>query len=149
MSNGDTIRGGHYKAARKICREKKVRVYFSSSLIDASGEANVETQAITISKPNCDTVNKFFSALFHELTHIWCVRNGKYPMYHTTKQRLTEQEKNGLILTALRAERYVEKMAKIEMKKYFPKLKYVTTYQTEADRIWLHTTYLYMFKKKK
>jgi len=77
-----------------------------------------------------------FSIYFHEWAHIQCYKNNKYKIYHTLKDKYTEKEKHIIKYTGLRAERYCDKIASLEMKSNFPKLTYQHSYNTVNGVEW-------------
>ena len=88
-----------------------------------------------------DTVQDFLSAAFHELAHVLNYRNGKYMNYHGNRP-MTDIETNILaIKTAIRAEKYTDKVARELMRNYFPGVPYIQAYDkkgVEAFRkLWL------------
>lgn len=90
------------------------------------------------------TPRQFICTIFHELGHIHCYRNNIYPAYHHEKciKKLTKKEKHAVMLTAWKAERYVDAWGRKEMQKHFPGMKYESNYMDEIDKNWLHEHYL-------
>jgi len=67
---------------------------------------------------------KFLNTLFHEIGHLYCYRNDIWKNYHIDKVRLSKKEKELIVKTGLKAERWIENWAEKEMKKWFPKVSY-------------------------
>lgn len=64
--------------------------------------------------------------IIHEVGHIYCHRHGIFKNYHIDKylKDMSPDEVRLFKLTGLRAERFVDKWASIELKKWNPYLKY-------------------------
>lgn len=100
-------------------------------------------------------INKFFwderpkkrkSTLFHELGHIYCYKNGIYKSYHFGDKKLTKRDNQLIRRIGLRAERWVDRWAKKEMKKYFPKERYDESYIKKKNVDIYKKNYLSQFK---
>lgn len=115
------------KLIRRLSKYYGVRVYFSKKMED-SGSSRFWNESLTISENQ--SKNKMISAFFHECGHVHCWRNGIWKSYHINKPvvECSDQEKKKVILTALKAERWVDKWAEVQMKEYFPKRKYDQCY---------------------
>lgn len=82
-----------------------------------------------------DTIQSFLSKAFHELAHIYCHQHGKYVHYHSYRP-LTDVQANILaIKTAIRAEKYTDKVAQKLMAIYFPGIPYQKGYDEEGVRV--------------
>jgi hypothetical protein len=88
------------------------------------------------------TDGNFLSILFHELGHIHCYRNGIWKAYHLNKAKLTKKEKRAAMLTGWKAECWVDGWAAKEMKKHYPRYKYLPSYENEDDKRDLHESFL-------
>lgn len=88
-----------------------------------------------------NTVRDFLSTVFHELAHIQAYQMGKYVHYHGPRP-LEDVEVNILaIRTAIRAEKYVDRLARKLMKIYFPDIPYKIGYnQREIE--WFRENWL-------
>lgn len=110
-----------------LAREYGVRLYFNGKT-NSLGQARYWGRSISINKdqPTASMVSVFF----HELGHIHCYDEGKWRSYHNTKPpyKMTDREKQLMIRTALRAERWIDRWARREMRKHFPRLRYITNY---------------------
>lgn len=88
------------------------------------------------------TRDEIFSTFFHELGHIYCYITGKWKAYHLWKKKFTKNEKRAALLTAFKAEVWVDKWAEKEMGKVYPHMKFDKTYsdRRHAKRIkkWMH-----------
>lgn len=116
----------------ELSQEYEVRVHFTKSMPD-DGCARYWNNSISISS-NQSAIG-MLSTFFHEMGHIFCWKNSLWTSYHLNKavDDITSKEKQKFIKVALRAERWVEHWAKIEMKKHFPKIKYSNSYHSLED----------------
>jgi hypothetical protein len=84
------------------------------------------------------------SLVFHELGHLYCYNNKKYKSFHVVGD-LTEIEKKTRVLTAWKAEKYVDDWGEKEMKKYYPKLKYIKAFMVcEKNKIYVRNLYKHL-----
>ena len=116
---------------KELAKSYRVRVYFSKKCSDR-GVARFWRRSITINT-NLNPIEKM-STFFHELGHIYCYDQGLWVNYHNDKpiEQLTDKEKRLIIRTAVRAEKWIDKWAEVEMKKSYPNLNYFTTYTERA-----------------
>jgi predicted SprT family Zn-dependent metalloprotease len=70
-------------------------------------------------------------SLFHELGHIHCYQNGLWKGSHNPRFPLNRKDKKTLILTALKAEKWIDNWAEQELKKYYPSFKYKKEFSTK------------------
>lgn len=91
---------------------------------------------------------RMICVLFHELGHIYCYKNKIWDSYHYNKRisELTSKEKRLVILTGLKAERWVERWAEKEVKKYFPRIKYPFGYYQDEKAKYYIKNYLALYK---
>lgn len=75
--------------------------------------------------------NAFISTMFHELSHIICVVEGKWLNFHLDLCDNEYMRRN-----ALRIERYVDKRAEEIMKLYYPELEFDKAYRSKEDITW-------------
>ena len=75
---------------------------------------------------NITKKNLIICSIFHELGHKHCCDNSLFVSYHTGKDKRLEK------LTALKAERFVDKWAAKEMKKQGYKIKYPFFYSEKG-----------------
>lgn len=116
----------------ELSREYGVRLHFNKT--DKShGSARYWNNSISIN-PNQSAVG-MLSTFFHEMGHIYCWDNSLWRSFHFNKSidDLSSDEKRKLVLTALKAERWVDRWAKKEMKKHFPHLKYIDGYLSKES----------------
>lgn len=108
-------------------KDYQVRVFFNRNS-SVRGEARFWRRSISINYNYDPSV--MMSTFFHELAHIYCYDNDLWKNYHTCKKmsELNEREKQLLIRTAVRAEKWCDKWAEKEMKRHYPDLPYFTTY---------------------
>jgi len=135
------------KAALKIAKkEYGVDVIVDCNLKRYCGYTDFITRKIVIAaklKPRI-----FVTTIFHELGHIHCLRNNKYPIYHL-KRPTTKKLRRDIKATALRAELYVDKWGETECNKHFPKLKYDRAYRSKKDKKWFNKFLKKRFKEYK
>lgn len=117
------------------------RIYYNvhSHKSSYSGQYNVSTKNITIALINDE--RDIIQTFFHELGHGYCIKNGLWKSYHI-KYINNESERDKYIRTGLKAERWVDRWAEQEMKKYFPNLKYKPYYSEDVWVKWFKTTVL-------
>lgn len=73
-------------------------------------------------------------AVLHECGHVYCYRNGLFKKYHVTSFiNISDENKRLKILTALKAERYVDKWAAKELKKIDGRMKYDFPYSQKNN----------------
>jgi hypothetical protein len=132
--------------AKQIASEYKVNIDFRIKKL--SGTASCITSTISINSNRNE--EKFFSALFHEIGHIHCYRNRIWPAYHYNGI-LTWAIAKEFKRTAFRAECWVDRWAKKEMKKYFPMLKFDGSYdfKTKKGKDFLDEYYESFYKQLK
>jgi hypothetical protein len=134
----------------RACRlvEKLYGVEVQVEDIAWGGYARSHKSQIVVNR-NEEDVAFFLSVLFHEAGHVHCFRNRIYPAYHGIWgiSMLSKKEKRAVVLTGWKAEQYVDRWAEKEMKKHFPKYKFIGTYKGEDDRKWLHDNHLYKWKQ--
>ncbi|MEK6829045.1 MAG: ImmA/IrrE family metallo-endopeptidase [Nanoarchaeota archaeon] len=100
-----------------------------------------------------DSIKKteeILSTIFHEIGHVYCYDNNIFPLYHKAqyKNKFTINEKKGLWLTALRAERYVDEWAKKQMNNYFPEFKFKKTYNDSDSKKFIKNHLKEIFNEK-
>lgn len=127
----------HKKKAIQIVKEAGIKITIRN-LRYYSGSYNYFSNTMILSKRMLKT-RDFVSAVFHELGHDYCYKKRIYPAYHNLKFdcNLTRKEKKASILTAWKAEQYVDRWARREMKKHFPNIIYKPGYTTEQEKKWL------------
>mgnify|MGYP006267002755 CR=1 FL=1 len=143
--------------ARELLREYGGRLYFRNMLrrnagpIGAAAEVDLQTKSVSLERVLLRDRAAFWSAIFHEMGHLYCQQNNIYRAYHVTalKEKLTAKEKRALVQTGWRAETYVDRWGAKEMSKYFPDLKYQPGYSLKEHKQWLHDTYLCYYKDQR
>lgn len=112
---------------RSLSKQYKVKTTFSKS-IKSRGLSRYWRRSITINS-TCAPIEQM-SIFFHELGHIFCYDNGLWKNYHLEKYPgdMTLEEKLLCYNTALKAERWIDRWAKKEMKKHYPDLTFVLSY---------------------
>lgn len=83
--------------------------------------------------------NTTISVFFHELGHAFCYNEKKYEAFHNKDKPevMSTDCLKKLTRTALKAERYVDKIAAKMLKKYYPNLEYNISYHGIGNEIWL------------
>ncbi len=86
-------------------------------------------------------INYFLSVVFHEMGHILSYRNGKYREYNRglDTNKITPKKFKIWASQALKAERLADKIGKQLMKKHFPKLNYMASYDGEGGKATINT----------
>lgn len=122
------------KKIREFLKQYDVKVHFvKRSYSLAYGGLDL----IEIGTETYPTDSKLWSMVFHELAHVVCYREGLYKEYHH-ENRSNKKYAIYIRRYGLRAERFVDKMAKKMMKKHFPKMKFEDSYLTEHEIEWYY-----------
>lgn len=131
----------HKQELRKIAELYGAKLRFNSRL-DVLGRCDYKNSIIYLKVTDDEKQN--LSTLFHEIGHIYCYEHCIYPSYHHSKPRifLGKAEVQSARYTAFRAECYVERWAKLELKKYYPEVRYQGYYGNNKSRLWLINSYL-------
>lgn len=123
-----------FKRARDICIPFDATIAFSYT--GEGSEVDCEGRHIIIDLEEVKSKAWFYSLLFHELAHIECYDKGIYYIFHhdtySGKKMYRYMKK-----MALKAERYVDKLGKKNMKIYLPDLKHEGAYDSIEDVAWL------------
>lgn len=116
--------------ATSLCRDFDVDILFTYS--DEGSEVDVKKREIIIDLEGVNSLNLFWSLVFHELCHIKCYDEDKYSIFH--KNTLPKKEMYQYMLkNGLRIERFVDKMAAKMMKQYLPRRTYKYSYIDQVD----------------
>ena len=120
------------KEIRDFLKSFDVKVHFIkkgwSSAISSIGLIELDIR-------ECPNLDKTWSLIFHELSHIICYREGIYKIYH--HENISEKKFAKYIRKyGLRVERFVDKMGMKLMSTYLPDLEYKQTYLSEEDVKW-------------
>ncbi len=115
---------------RKICRDlyPPAKVYFRRMKSTQSGYCHYENYNIFINNSITDR-NVILSVLFHELGHLECYKNYKWNGYHRAKYA------KGQVGCALKAERYCDRWAEMELYKYDKRVKYIKFYSGDNKKL--------------
>ena len=114
------------KFAKYYCRMHGIK-FRSSKSMEISGQADLIEDMVIIRRDK--NLIKFLSYLFHEVAHVRCAREKIFPLYHSRNRFYKNDSEIAKIRQqAWRAEVKVDKMAREEMKAYFPHLKYDAWY---------------------
>ena len=97
---------------------------------DDIGYALCDTSEIFLSKTTIKSKKEFLCTTLHEVCHILCYRRGIYKIHHSSKlpSQMTKRECEIECRTGLKAERYVDKLASFEIKKWDNRIKYDFNY---------------------
>lgn len=119
------------REVKKLARLYKVKVFFYEARSPFYGYWNRRDNSINLNVVSFRTDGKerdrriLLSCFFHELGHTICYENKWYYNYHY-EHTLKKNKKTKALLRriALRAERFVDKIAGKEFDKHYPTLKY-------------------------
>jgi len=112
---------------KELARDYRVKLFFNKKT-DSLGQARFWARSISVNRDLAP--RQMLSVFFHELGHIHCHEHGKWSSYHNVKpnDELTERERELMVRTAVKAERWVDGWARAEMAKHFPGVEYFTNY---------------------
>ena len=125
-----------FRELRQLSRHFGVRLRFRPDWTEREAFNNDGLIEISTGYPNITRAD-IISFFFHECGHEYCKKNNKFKAYHTPKFRYTKKEKLAIMRTALRAERYVDKIGQKLMKEYYPNEKYTVSYKSKESQEWL------------
>ncbi len=120
------------KKLKRILKNYGIK-YRIRNVKNCMGSASVFNNTIELSSCNIKTRKELLSVTFHEICHILCYRAKKYYNYHYYTEKPMKNKIKTLIRTGLKAEKYVDKVAKKLIKNYYPKFKFEISY--DKDRI--------------
>lgn len=109
------------KECRRLAKAYGVRVLFRRLKQELSGYADLDNNTIVINRDYRDR-QSILSTFFHEYFHIKCVQDGLWKNYHlgeTVEQKMK---------TAVRAERFVDRAAEMELYNYDKRIRYIRAY---------------------
>jgi hypothetical protein len=117
----------------ELALEYDVRLHFTNQDNSIHGSARYWNKSISINAKQSGI--SMLSTFFHEVGHVHCWKNKIWTSFHVDKPiiHLTASEKRLYMLTALKAERWVDRWAKKEMKKHFPRKHYIESYLSEKS----------------
>lgn len=107
--------------ARSIAAELGVKLYYHKKLQKGEGYYQVNGSQEGIHMGDC------LSVFFHELGHWYCVQNGLWKAYHSYAKGKGKRLRAAL-LTAYKAECWVDRWARKTMQIYYPKMRYSPGY---------------------
>jgi hypothetical protein len=127
----------------RLARRYKVPVTFTK-LINHAGH----TSRGKIRLDNSKVYSRLeqLSTFFHELGHLHCHRNGIWKRYHWLKYKLDRRWWPTIIRIGLKAERWIDRWAAKEMRKWYPNLSYITSYGAPSIRKWYHEKVLIHYR---
>ena len=109
------------KECRAIVKKYEAKVVFKRLRKDISGYCEYEHGLITLATTETNRAVTL-STLFHEIFHLVCYRKGLWRNFHESEDRTT------VLKTALKAERYIDKLAQITLYNYDKRLTYIHSY---------------------
>lgn len=122
----------------KLAKHYKIKLTFKRKLLhNAGGLAKAHKSEIIVR--STDPSNTMICTFFHEVGHVMNFRNKKYITYHSY-DNFTYSSILKFIATAIKAEKYTDKVAKKLMKQYWPTLRYRG--YTKKGLTWLMKTHL-------
>lgn len=113
------------KECRKIAKKYGFKIYFKPLKDDLGGLSDFENCSIIINS-KIDNRQEILSILAHEYSHLECYRKGLWDKYHNSS-KLEEKMK-----TALKAERFVDRMAEMWLYSIDKRVRYLGAY-TDSD----------------
>lgn len=142
------------KIGTKFLKENKVKYSIAKvkSYDNVCAEVDSRQNIIRIRYEKNTPKNWLASAFLHEFYHVYCFRNKIYPIYHRVKGYYNYQSikfYEDFIRTALKAERHVDRLAKINFHTIFPNLRFSPSYNSKRDIKWYNDEYLNWFRDKK
>jgi hypothetical protein len=118
---------------RSLTRKYGVRLYFNKKT-ESLGQARFWNRSISVCSEQgpCEMVSVFF----HEIGHIHCHDSRKWVGYHndTPVCNMSQVEKRLIVMTAVRAERWIDRWAMAEMAMHFPEMPYTSNYDCPDTR---------------
>jgi hypothetical protein len=116
---------------KQISKLKKICVEYGAKLVlkklDSYGQYDDDKKIVYLHKDLIWNEKIVYSILFHELGHKYCCDNNIYVAYHHSTGG-----KQAYILTALRAEKFVDNWAAKELKKRGFKFRYPYFYSVSS-----------------
>ncbi len=118
------------KQLRKIAKFHDLKLKTSS--FSSGADAHLNKDLIFLGYKDFEE-NELITAFFHELSHFYCMYEGKFAIFHDLKpvSECTTEELIIWVKTGLRAERYVDKVGKRIMALYYPDMEYESGYDNE------------------
>lgn len=94
--------------------------------------ANCEASEVILFLDKIKNIKRFLEVCYHEFSHIICYRNNKYINYHTLGNKyitkISTKQLKSCLYTSLKAERYVDNLAKIIIENDYPNIEYEGSY---------------------
>jgi hypothetical protein len=135
---------------KKIAIEHGATVKFVgySNWTNWAGYTNSKTKEITIIASD-QSIEQIICTFFHEIGHIICMKKGKYKIYHNPDYRHNAKYHERIVKNGWKAEVYVDKIGRKEMKKHFPNIPYYGFYENanEEQKIEFETELSNTFKE--
>lgn len=125
-----------FKKATKICQKFNIKAYFAYT--GEASEADVHERKIYIDLNETINLDWFWSLIFHEIAHVWCLDNKKYMYYHDCMNEDTKEFSLYVRKYGLKIERYVDKIGKKLGKESGIRFKYKPAYRSKKDIEWYH-----------
>ncbi len=137
------------KIGKQFLKTNKVRYKFIKRCSDRTeGWAIPYENKICVYYGEESLPSDIASVIMHEYYHVWCCRNNKYSVFHHTGETKSDlRQLKGFLLTALKAERYVDNLAFKNFHNVFPGCHYYLSYRTQEDITYLHDAHLEPIRK--
>lgn len=117
------------KEVRSLAKQHNVEVRFKKLSSGIGAEAYYSENLIIID-PEEYSRTEILSKYFHEYVHINCYRKKIWTDYHSDKPN-----KNKIKKIALKVERFVDRVAEMELYLYDKRIKYIRSYNESDDEI--------------
>jgi hypothetical protein len=111
-----------FMEVRRVAKELEVKVLFKRLKGAIAGLADYEKGIITINSL-LSSRQEILSCFAHEYFHCKAYQDGTWKIYHSTED---DQER---MKTALKAERWVDKQARVWLFNYDRRLNYLSSYE--------------------
>lgn len=131
------------KECRKLAAKYGVKVYFKPLSGPISGCCDCENEIIKINS-SCKLRQDILSVFFHELGHVICYRKGIWSKYH-----IDTGDREQMMKSALKAERWVDRFAEHELYKYDKRIRYLAAYDGDDKQLKAFLENYYSSKKSK
>lgn len=118
---------------KELSKFYKIKTYFRKNWNDHAS-VNLLNDKIYIHFYSQIDLEFLLSCFFHELAHIICKHNNKYPLFHSDISKLRKKDQLSFLKTIWRAETFVDQLGKKTMKSHFPDLKYHVGYNKKTKK---------------
>ncbi len=112
------------REARKFAKLHNCKVLFKPIKGAVAGYCDLETDTVTINS-YLSSRSEILSALAHELSHCIAYRKGLWQAYHDNK--------DDMMKTAIKAERYIDRMAERLLFEFDARVRYLGAYLDSSN----------------